>query len=136
MKRSIQDEEALFEAARQLKAAEVRGAFLAQACAGDAALRARLEALLAAEAGADHFLQSAARSAASLVVEAEPGSLSAAVAVDDQVGKAIGPYKILQRIGEGGCGVVYRAEQLEPVRREVARKVIRLGMDTESVIAG
>src|SRR5580765_1764933 len=50
-------------------------------------------------------------------------------------GDRIGPYKLLQKIGEGGCGVVYMAEQEEPVRRRVALKVIKLGMDTKSVIA-
>ncbi|HWC60280.1 MAG TPA: serine/threonine-protein kinase [Verrucomicrobiae bacterium] len=52
-----------------------------------------------------------------------------------EVGKRIGPYKLLQKIGEGGCGVVYMAEQEKPVRRRVALKIIKLGMDTKSVIA-
>src|SRR5208337_567611 len=53
----------------------------------------------------------------------------------EKAGDRIGPYKLLQQIGEGGCGVVYMAEQEEPVRRQVALKVIKLGMDTKSVIA-
>ena len=57
------------------------------------------------------------------------------VDVENQVGRQIGRYKLLQKIGEGGCGVVYMAEQEEPVRRRVALKVIKLGMDTKSVIA-
>ena len=53
----------------------------------------------------------------------------------EKAGDRIGRYKLLQQIGEGGCGVVYMAEQEEPVRRRVALKVIKLGMDTKSVIA-
>ncbi len=54
---------------------------------------------------------------------------------DEAVGKNIGRYKILEKVGEGGCGVVYVAEQIEPVRRRVALKVIKLGMDTKAVVA-
>ena len=56
-------------------------------------------------------------------------------AVDERIGTRIGRYKLLQRLGEGGCGVVYMAEQEKPVRRRVALKVIKLGMDTKNVIA-
>jgi serine/threonine protein kinase len=59
----------------------------------------------------------------------------AAVPLPDQSGERIGPYKLLQQIGEGGCGVVYMAEQERPIRRRVALKVIKLGMDTRQVIA-
>src|ERR1019366_7668026 len=55
--------------------------------------------------------------------------------VEAELGRRIGPYKLLQKIGEGGCGVVYMAEQEKPVRRRVALKIIKLGMDTKSVIA-
>ena len=54
---------------------------------------------------------------------------------DEAVGQTLGRYKLLERIGEGGCGVVYVAEQTEPVRRRVALKVIKLGMDTKQVVA-
>jgi serine/threonine protein kinase len=57
------------------------------------------------------------------------------IPVDEQIGTRIDRYKVLQRIGEGGCGVVYMAEQEQPVRRRVALKIIKLGMDTKSVIA-
>ena len=61
--------------------------------------------------------------------------LELAEAEDESVGKTIGRYKILEKVGEGGCGVVYVAEQTEPVRRRVALKVIKLGMDTKQVVA-
>jgi serine/threonine protein kinase len=139
MKHSMQDEEALFEAARQLKAGGPREAFLAQACAGDTELQRRLEDLLTANEVADNFLKSASRSAGSLFTSSK-SKLSAADKMveeiaDEQIGQRIGPYKILQRIGEGGGGVVYMAEQEKPISRRVALKIIKLGMDTKSVIA-
>ena len=66
---------------------------------------------------------------------APAGTLMVSLPVTEQPGDRIGRYKLLQEIGEGGCGVVYMAEQEEPVRRRVALKVIKLGMDTKSVIA-
>jgi len=139
MKHSMQDEEALFEAARQLKSGGQREAFLAQACAGDLELQRRLAELLSADEVADKFLKSASRSAGSLFAtgwsKISTTETGASGVPDEQVGKRIGPYKILQRIGEGGGGVVYMAEQEKPISRRVALKVIKLGMDTKSVIA-
>jgi serine/threonine protein kinase len=135
MKHSMQDEEALFEAARQLKSGGQRGAFLAQACADDTELQRRLEDLLAADEVADKFLKSASRSGGSLFSPSRPKITTAEEQADEQIGKRIGPYKILQRIGEGGGGVVYMADQDKPIERRVALKVIKLGMDTKSVIA-
>ena len=56
-------------------------------------------------------------------------------AADETLGQTLGHYKLLEKIGEGGCGIVYVAEQTEPVRRRVALKVIKLGMDTKQVVA-
>ena len=121
-------EEALFQAASQLTGTE-RAIFLNGACLGDDALRQRLEALLAAHDAPD---------------EISPPNKPAAVATmkveladepDEAVGQTLGRYKLLERVGEGGCGVVYVAEQTEPVRRRVALKVIKLGMDTKQVVA-
>jgi serine/threonine protein kinase len=107
---------AFFSAARRLPVGE-RAAYLAEACAGDAVLLKRVEQLLEASEEAGNFL-------------ARPSAIPG-----NKPGDRIGRYKLLQQIGEGGCGVVYMAEQEEPVRRRVALKVIKLGMDTKSVIA-
>src|ERR1039458_630515 len=120
---------AVFSDARKLPAQE-RAAFLDKACAGDAALRHRVEELLQASDEAGAFLDSPAaippRSGETVGLPAIPAN---------KPGDRIGRYKLLQQIGEGGCGVVYMAEQEEPVRRRVALKVIKLGMDTKQVIA-
>ena len=134
MSNSRQQEEALFEAARNLTGARARQAFLEQACAEDPGLRRRVESLLAAEGAAAEFFESATgfsiRDCVAEVAEPAP-----AADLMKGLGTHIGRYKLLQKIGEGGCGVVYMAEQEEPVRRRIALKVIKLGMDTKSVIA-
>jgi eukaryotic-like serine/threonine-protein kinase len=122
-------ERAVFDAARRLPA-EQRAGYLDQACAGDAALRQNVESLLRASDEAGPFLQSPA--AAPLGAK---GTIRLVLEPAEKPGDQIGRYKLLQQIGEGGCGVVYMAEQEEPVRRRVALKVIKLGMDTKSVIA-
>src|SRR5215831_10093549 len=114
---------ALFDEASEIDDAQARRAFVDQACGGDAVLRANLEELLRSGDSAGGFLADPKR---------EPGSVAAPV--QEREGDRIGRYKLLQKIGEGGCGVVYMAEQTEPVRRRVALKVIKLGMDTLSVI--
>jgi serine/threonine protein kinase len=109
--------------------AERRAAYLDQTCAGDSGLRQRVEALLKAHEEAGGFM------------ETQPAdhnlrkTILVTVPLTEKPGDKIGRYKLLQQIGEGGCGVVYMAEQEEPVRRRVALKVIKLGMDTKSVIA-
>jgi serine/threonine protein kinase/WD40 repeat protein len=128
MKPDSQREAALFQAAAQLTS-NARTAFLDNACHGDSALRARLEALLAAHEQTEGALAEPAV-AAKGTMKIEPAGLP-----DETVGQRIGRYKILEKVGEGGCGVVYVAEQTEPVRRRVALKVIKLGMDTKQVVA-
>ena len=104
--------------------------FLLGACGPDRELRRGVDELLAAfgEAGELDFLKTGDRSqqAETILADGPP---------HPEPGDRIGRYKLLQRIGEGGCGSVYLAEQEEPVRRRVALKVIKLGMDTQSVIA-
>jgi serine/threonine protein kinase len=143
MNADTQREEELFDAARKLTDARERAVFLERGCGGDTALRGRIEALLRAAAEADDFfaegstvltrpgaaLQFSAGALAS--VEASPLSPPG----EEPIGTKIGRYKLLEKIGEGGCGVVYMAEQEEPVRRRVALKIIKLGMETKSVIA-
>ena len=98
--------------------------FLSEACRGNEELRARVEALLHAHAeiGSIHVGSNDVDQTADRLVLERPGM-------------RLGPYKLLEKIGEGGFGVVYMAEQLEPVRRKVALKVIKPGMDTRQVIA-
>jgi serine/threonine protein kinase/Tfp pilus assembly protein PilF len=117
----------LFEAALLLPATE-RNAWVANACGSDAALRQRVESLLLAHEEARSFMET---SAPDLKMIQPQGEITA----EEKPGDRIGRYKLLQKIGEGGCGVVYMAEQEESVRRRVALKVIKLGMDTKTVIA-
>jgi len=109
--------------------ADKRPALLDAMCVGDPALRQRLETLLAAHQKAGEL---SAKGAPAVVATVK---LDLPDAEDEAVGKTIGRYKILEKVGEGGCGVVYVAEQTEPVRRRVALKVIKLGMDTKQVVA-
>jgi serine/threonine protein kinase len=92
-------------------------------------LRSRLDALLAAHEQPETLLVTQAESARPTI------KLDLADAPDEAVGQTLGRYKLLERVGEGGCGVVYVAEQTEPVRRRVALKVIKLGMDSKQVVA-
>jgi eukaryotic-like serine/threonine-protein kinase len=136
-------EEDLFDAARRLEDPTQRKAFLDFSCAGDSTLRTRIETLLEAHGEADRFFE---QGAAAVAVSATPiqlgrstrfpmGQPPADVPAEESIGARIGRYKVVQKIGEGGCGVVYLAEQEEPVRRHVALKIIRVGMETRSVIA-
>jgi serine/threonine protein kinase len=120
--------ETIFNAALAFNAAE-RPAYLAGACGDNLALRQRVEALLRAHAASPRFLPEQPLSARPTI------KLEFAAAADEAVGQIIGRYKLLEKLGEGGCGVVYVAEQTEPVRRRVALKVIKLGMDTRAVVA-
>src|SRR5438093_6854034 len=106
-------EVAVLNAALELRPAE-RAAYLDQACAGDAALRQRVEELLEAHEQAGDFLDTPP--AGFDFHRAVPASSP----LTEKPGDKIGRYKLLQQIGEGGCGVVYMAEQEEPVRRRVA----------------
>src|SRR5882762_789612 len=105
---------------------EERDCYLDKACKEDVEFRRRVEALLQAYEQAGDFL---GRPAAG-----KPARAAQAFPAGEKPGDRIGHYKLLQQIGEGGCGVVYMAEQEEPVRRRVALKIIKPGMDTNSVI--
>jgi tetratricopeptide (TPR) repeat protein len=116
--------EELFAAARALPAGAPRAEYLDRACASDENLRAQVEALLVADGKAGGgFLHTL------------PSSGRVGIPETEQAGQVIGRYKLLEQIGEGGFGVVWMAEQKEPVRRRVALKIIKLGMDTKQVVA-
>ena len=130
--------DAIYFAARELPSAD-RPDFLAQACAGDDELQKRVKQMLAVSAEAEAFITDLpdddSEDRTSDNGSAKTLKLDLADAPDEAVGQTLGRYKLLERVGEGGCGVVYVAEQTEPVRRRVALKVIKLGMDTKQVVA-
>jgi len=120
-------EEEIFQVAAEIPTKE-RAAYLRTTCEGRPALRARVERLLASHDNGG-FMQRPADRGDSAELEAELSRLKPEEGED-----RIGSYKLLQKIGEGGFGTVWMAEQLEPVRRRVALKIIKLGMDTREVI--
>jgi serine/threonine protein kinase/tetratricopeptide (TPR) repeat protein len=115
----------IFWEAAKLRSAEERDAYLEQACGGDSALRQRVEQFLQARSKAENFLES------------PPPVLAATVdePLTERPGTVIGPYKLLEQIGEGGMGLVFVAEQLQPLRRKVAVKIVKPGMDSKQVLA-
>ncbi len=119
--------EATFNSALQRTANE-RPAYLAEACADDDALHAEVMALLKAHDAAGSFMRSDAPLSAE--VEEQLARLK-----PEEEGECIGLYKLREQIGEGGFGTVWVADQEKPVRRRVALKIIKLGMDTKEVIA-
>ena len=123
MESPIQTEAALFDAARRLSEPAARQRYLDDACP-DSAVRARVEALLRVHDSEQSFLRP---EAAAPTIDLPAAS--------EQPGTMIGPYKLLERVGAGGMGDVWMAEQTQPVRRKVAAKVIRAGMDTAQVVA-
>ncbi len=123
------DDQAIFEVARKIGSPDARRAYLAQICGEDLATIERIEALLQAHDDSPSFLESPP---SAIVAIASPTLDQAPL---ERPGTQIGPYKLLQQIGEGGMGVVYMAEQTEPVQRKVALKVIKPGMDSRQVIA-
>jgi eukaryotic-like serine/threonine-protein kinase len=132
-------EREIFILALQKTIAAERAAFLDAACGHDRDLRRRIEELLDEQAVIGNFLETPAladpRGSSATISKAGPGGTALLASVAEKPGDRIGRYKLLQKIGEGGCGVVYMAEQEESVRRRVALKVIKLGMDTKSVVA-
>ena len=129
---SRSEKEIFFEALDKNTPQE-RATFLDGACGKNPALRARVEALLA-----DHFQQDGFMNKPAATREEPVKTIKLGAVVnpnDEAVGQTIGRYKLLEKLGEGGCGAVYVAQQNEPVRRRVALKVIKLGMDTKEVIA-
>src|SRR6188472_2201819 len=125
---SISQLEEIFFAALDKAPGAARSSFLDAECSGDPDLRQRVNKMLAAHSDAASFLEAPHAAAA----------IDSGVTADLQVepvGTMIGPYKLLEQIGEGGMGLVYMAEQQRPVRRLVALKIIKPGMDSKQVIA-
>jgi eukaryotic-like serine/threonine-protein kinase len=120
------DVRSIFGRALEIESPDHRSAFLNEACAADPRLRAEVEDLLRAVAGAGDFMNRPVRP--------DPVTISHAP-IPEGPGTRIGPYRLLQQIGEGGMGVVYMAEQEQPVRRKVALKIIKPGLDSAQVVA-
>jgi serine/threonine protein kinase len=118
-------EQSIFIEALEREDPGERSAYLERACAGDAAIRWRIERLLEKHQQGDSFLDS-------------PAAVLGATAEEptgERSGTVIGTYKLLEQIGEGGFGLVFMAEQQTPVRRQVALKVLKPGMDSRQVLA-
>src|SRR5262245_8008458 len=135
-------EEAVFQVARRIDPPDARRLYLDQACGSDADLRARVDALLRAHDEEPGFLERPAVPPPA----AGPETASLVPVADTPAGACDGPrpaagaviaerYKLLEQIGEGGMGTVFTAEQTAPVRRKVALKVLKPGMDTIQVVA-
>src|SRR5947209_3516121 len=126
MTEHAKDVEAIFLAALDKATAQERAAYIERACAEDAELLRRVRELLDCHQGSQGPL------------DVPPPGLSGTVDVppiNERPGTVIGPYKLLQQIGEGGMGTVFMAEQTQPVQRKVALKVIKAGMDSRQVVA-
>jgi WD40 repeat protein/serine/threonine protein kinase/tetratricopeptide (TPR) repeat protein len=120
------NERDIFDAALEISGEEARSAYLRRACGDDHVLRERIEGLLRAERQLGSFLAVPLPAFAPTITEPP---------LPEKSGMQIGPYKLLEQIGEGGFGIVFMAEQQHPVRRKVALKVLKPGMDTRQVIA-
>ena len=123
MKSRQEKQEAIFEAAIALETHEQRASYLERACP-DEAMRQEIRRLIRAFQNPD-----------SLFNKGDTGETMPSLPLSERPGTSVGRYKLLQQIGEGGMGAVFMAEQTEPVRRKVALKIIKLGMDTKSVVA-
>ena len=121
---TIDDEEGIFNAALDQPDDEARAAFLENACHGDPVFRRRIEQLLSAYGEGECLNSPISRLAA-----------TAPLGILEKPGAIIGAYKLLEQIGEGGMGLVFMAEQSKPLRRRVALKIVKPGLDTRAVIA-
>jgi serine/threonine protein kinase len=120
------DEKAIFNVAREIASPEARAEYLRQACGSDSNLFERVQVLLRAYEGQASFLESPPVIGISQTID-QPAA--------ETPGTIIGPYKLIESIGEGGMGTVWMAQQTEPVKRLVALKLIKAGMDSRQVIA-
>src|SRR5262249_1476413 len=118
-------EQSIFIEALEMEDPAERAAFLDEACASDTTLRVRIERLLQRHQQPGSFLE--------CPTPEMPTPLEKAIG--EGPGTMIGPYRLMEQIGEGGMGVVFVADQQQPIRRRVALKVIKPGMDSKQVIA-
>jgi eukaryotic-like serine/threonine-protein kinase len=133
MNNSFEIEEMLLRAATEFPDAEERERFLGWACRGDDGLRSRMEKLLSIQEHSDRFFNFKPFE----ITDEKIDELAADAAAEGncgEIGLRIGRYRLIRRLGEGGCGVVYQAEQEQPVKRHVALKLIRVGFDHARVI--
>ena len=121
----VLDEAAIFDVARQITSVEVRQQYVQQVCGGDESLKVRVEALLQVHDSERSFLSPPERSTGG----------AATSLVSEGVGSIVGQYKLVEQIGDGGFGLVFMAEQQQPIRRKVALKILKPGMDTKQVLA-
>ncbi len=128
------DERAIFKVARQIESAEARTEYLKQVCGGREALFVRIVTLLCVHDDEPEFLESMPLA----LLRGKSPALALTIdqsSISEELGTYIGPYKLNDEIGEGGMGTVYRAVQKEPIRRKVALKVIKAGMDSKQVVS-
>src|SRR5579872_7094960 len=123
----------IFLKAMDLSSVDERAAFITRACAGDEALRKRIEVMLNAAEDPNSFLEKPAV-AIEPTIDLLPNPPKNHT-LNDRPGSRIGPYKLLQQLGAGGMGVVFLAEQEEPIQRKVALKLVKPGMDSAQVLA-
>ena len=140
MRTPSEREETIFDNALGLPSAAAREDYVQEVCGGDRALRERLLGLLRAHERAGRFLAEPAQGLGTVVSAALPDLAEDAAqetirVLSEKPGDHLGRCKLFERIGEGGFGEVWMAEQEEPVRRRVALKIIKLGMDTRNVVA-
>jgi len=126
MGKEQKDIKAIFSEAIEKQTPQEQAAYLDEVCGNDAKLRSKIEALLKAHQQAGSFLE---------IPDPEPNVTLDGLAQIEGPGTKIGRYELLELIGEGGMGLVYLAEQKEPVKRKVALKIVKLGMDTKQVVA-
>src|SRR5262245_32563805 len=125
------NEQTLFFRAVEISDPSERAAFLDRECGNDSALRERLARLIERHAELGNFLEQPAPLAGTTAAFVGGGNQGTSLAPGD----SLGPYRLVKMLGEGGMGTVWLAEQSDPVRRRVAVKVVREGMDSRTVLA-
>lgn len=128
-------EKSIFLQALDIESADERDLFLAENCAGNNALRASVNKLLSAHDTLDNCLDAPAAEWRPVVGDFLEDTLITETAISEDEGSVIGSYRLMEQIGEGGFGLVFVADQQQPVRRRVALKILKPGMDTREVVA-